>query len=235
MIVAICSAFEEPHLGEVVNHLWDQHVDRVLISTPPHDEITLRSIDPVNRNYIHQTGPFIQNEEMTRLAHYATDTYGATWIVPFDADEYWIDPLHTSIRDVLAAQPDDIGKIHCAMFKHLDYERRLTHQNPIGKVVFRPHPNMQLEWGQHGVSGVPGADAHGLLEVRELQYRDKAHWDAKIDKARRLHESGSVPAQYGDHMRDLVNMTDEERDAAWTKYQAQETVHDPIPVRRRET
>ena len=233
MIVAICSAKEEPWIGEIIEHLYANGVDAINISCG--DEETMTLANDAGALAFSQVGPFHQDMEMTRLAQFAYADYKPTWIVPFDADEYWIDPLHTTIRDILAVQPAEIGKIHCAMFKHLDYERRLVHQNPMGKVVFRPHPEMRLEWGQHGVTGVPGADAHGLLEVRELQYRDKAHWDAKIDKARRLHESGSVPSQYGGHMRDLVNMTDEERDVAWTKYQAQETVHDPIPVRRRET
>lgn len=231
MIVGICSAYEEPWIGEIVTHLRLNGVDRIIVTIPPGDTATANVAYQAGAYVFPQEGPFHQADEMTHLANIARRN-GATWIIPFDADEYWIDPLGGTIADVLHAQPPHITRIYCAMFAHLDYDRRVVDQKPFGKVAFRPHPDMRLMWGQHDIYLPDGQAAHGLLEVREIQYRSREHWDAKIDKARRLFETGAVPSEFGGHMRMLVNATPEERDTLWRIYQESPTVTDPIPVRK---
>lgn len=228
MIVGICSAKEEPWIHEPIMHLHEQGIDRCIVSVPADDLTTRNLASDAGAWTYDQPGPFRQDEEMTRLAHLAMDR-GATWIVPFDADEYWIDPLRVStVADVLHAQPEHVTRIYAAMFTMLDHERKCPDQKPFGKVAFRPHPDMRLFWGQHDIHLPDGVAEHGLLEVRELQYRDRAHWDAKIDKARRLFATGAVPTEFGGHMRALCDASPEELDTLWRIYQDTPTVMDPI-------
>lgn len=229
MIVGICSAKEEPWIDQPIRHLFAQGADQIIVSTPT-DDLTTTLVLDAGAQRVPQEGPFKQDDEMTRLAMLALEL-GATWVVPFDADEYWIDPLGGSIADVLNAQPPHVTRIYCAMFAMLDMERRVIDQKPFGKVAFRPHPDMRLSWGQHDIHHPDGVAEHGLLEVREIQYRNRAHWDAKIDKARRLFATGAVPSEFGGHMRALVNASPEELDTLWRIYQESPTVTDPIPVR----
>jgi hypothetical protein len=231
VIVAVCSAFEEPWIDEPIRHLYANGIDVVLVSIPPTDTLTINVASQAKAVILRQEGPFAQDVEMTRLATLATGWYHPDWIVPFDADEYWIDPLGRTIADVLDEQPPSVTRIYCAMFAMLDFERRVVDQKPFGKVAFRPHPDMKLSWGQHDIYLPDGHAEHGLLEVRELQYRDRAHWDQKIDKARRLFDTGAVPTEFGGHMRALVNASPEELDTLWRIYQESPTVSDPIPVR----
>lgn len=227
MIAAICSAHEEPWLAETIQHHYAQGCDIVIVSTPHLDDTMLTAVDN-DAYWYQQYGPFRQDDEMTRLANIAMSK-GATWVVPFDADEYWIDPTREqTVAQVLAAQPPHITRIYAAMFTMLDYDRKVPDQKPFGKVAFRPHPAMRLSWGQHDIYLPDGEAAHGLLEVREIQYRDREHWDAKIDKARRLFATGAVPTQYGGHMRMLCDATPEELDTLWRIYQDIPTITDPI-------
>jgi hypothetical protein len=229
MIVGICSAKEEPWIDEPIRHLLAQGADRIIVSVPLADDATANVVHNAGGRVVSQLGPFKQDEEMTRLAHLAVSDLDATWIVPFDADEFWIDPTRAGIvADVLHAQLPHVTRIYAAMFTMLTVNQKCTDQKPFGKVAFRPHPDMKLYWGQHDIYLPDGIAEHGLLEVRELQYRDRAHWDAKIDKARRLFDTGAVPSEFGGHMRALVNASPEELDTLWRIYQDTPTVTDPI-------
>ncbi len=216
-IIGVSSIKDEPEFPTTFVHMTNQGLDRIIVSSPGGEWGEL------------QEGPFDQGAEITRLAYMAA-TDGADWIIPFDADEFWIDPLGGTIRSVLEAQPPDVLKVHCAVFKHADWDHKYVTQNPMGKVCFRPSPEMTVAWGNHDVQlSQSGNEEHGLLEIRELQYRDYDHFLQKVQKARELFASWDVPPEYGHHMRLLAELPDQALPAAFLNLRDGETVLDPIP------
>lgn len=229
-IVAVTSILDEQAIiGHTVTHLLREGVDHIVVSVGGgFDTETRHILNIPGVTYEDQYGPFDQGKEITRLAYVARNAYHADWIIPFDADEFWIDPLGGTIREVLEQLPAECLKVHCAVFKHASPKLKYTVQNPLGKVAFRPSDEMTVAWGNHDVHlDRAGDEEHGLLEIRELQYRDYDHFVAKIDKARRLFDSWDVPEQHGHHMRQLV--ASEDLAAAWEQQREGEVVVDPIP------
>ena len=53
-----------------------------------------------------EVGPMYQSDRTTRLARYAT-WLGADWVLPIDADEFWV-AAGKGFRDVLAETPLDV-------------------------------------------------------------------------------------------------------------------------------
>lgn len=232
-IIAVSSVLNEADIiGHTVSHLLGEGVDQCIISDGGSTDDTIWGLFPPSVcNILKQEGPFDQGAEITRLAGIAHDR-DADWIIPFDADEFWIDPLGGTIRSILEALPPECLKVHCAVFKHYDWDQKFTAQNPMGKVAFRPTEQMVVAWGNHDVSlGREGTEEHGLLEIRELQYRDYDHFYAKVQKARALFASWDVPMQHGHHMRELAEMPDEALPAAFLNLRSGDKVLDPIDFR----
>ena len=227
MIVAVSSVLNEADIiAKTIVHLKAQGVDEVLISDGGSTDGTRDLLVKHADGYVLQDGPFDQGKEITHLAHLAREQ-GADWVIPFDADEFWIDPLGTTVAEVLYALPDTTSHVFAATYGHLDWTRRLP-QKPLSKVCFRPQPGMVVAWGNHHVNGITGDAIHGVLEIRELQYRDWDHFLAKVEKARALFASWAVPLEHGHHMRRLTEMTDQQLADEWANYQSQPSTHAPI-------
>ena len=135
------------------------------------------------------------------------------------------------INQILEEVPPTITRVHAPVYPHTDWDTRYEYPKTWGKVAFRPNPDIQLHWGSHRVEHDRGDAIHGILAIRELQYRDFDHFLAKIAKAKALFESWDVPWEHGSHMRALVNLDPELRYAAYQEYLAPATVRDPIPYK----
>lgn len=217
-IVGISTVKDEPWLDETIDHMRAQGVDDFRI-TYDGEQPTIPGIafDPCDT-------PFDQGNEMTRLARCATD---ADWIIPFDADEFWVGTGGT-IRTVLEQVPAHITHIYAAMYLHLTWTHRTPNQKPLGKVAMRPADDLIINWGSHGCNRA-GEAAHGLLQVRELQYRDWDHYLAKVEKARQLHTQPHMAGSgHGTHMEALIHLTETELWERWQSHLAQPTIEDPI-------
>lgn len=233
MIIGISSVLDEIDiLPSTVNHLLGEGVDKLIVSDGGSTDGTREWLQRQPRVSLSlQEGIFDQGVELTRLAYLAAES-GATWIVPFDADEFWIDPLGTDIATVLDNLPADCLKVHTAVFKHADWDHKYTAQNPLGKCAFRPADIMTVHWGNHDTTlSREGTEEHGLLEIRELQYRDYDHFLHKVEKARRLFASWDVPIEHGHHMRVLADTPDGALPAEYLHLRDGETIFDPIPIK----
>lgn len=219
-IVGISTVKDEPWLGDVLDHMRVQGVDSFYISYDG-------EFPNVHAWLTECHTPFDQGAEMTRLASHA-GSLGADWIIPFDADEYWIGTGGT-IRQVLEALPPTITHIYAAMYLHIDKTRRVVDQKPLGKVAMRPADDLIIHWGTHNCNR-QGEAAHGLLQVRELQYRDWDHYKAKVEKARQLHTQPHMAGSpHGVHMERLIHLSEEQLWERWQQHLAQPTIEDPIP------
>lgn len=233
MIVAIASIKDEASIiTNTVSHLLGEGVDKVILSIGPSTDDTEAVVKalPDTVDYLAQDGPFDQAAEMTRLAYLAAED-GASWIIPFDADEFWYGDDGRPISTILGELAPEVIKVHAPVYIHLDYSTRVTVPKTWGKVAFRPADPMSLTWGNHTVTNGLGDAVHGILAIRELQYRDYAHFRAKVTKAADLFASWDVPPEHGSHMRALVNLDGEGLAAAYAAWCDVDTTVDLIPYK----
>src|SRR5262245_40129378 len=95
---------EEDIIEESIVHLLRQGVDRVLVADNLSNDRTRPILESLGRTLpVHVTSdpihPYWQGEKMSLLARAAT-RFGASWIVPFDADELW-HGLDGTVRETL--------------------------------------------------------------------------------------------------------------------------------------
>lgn len=171
-------------LPAVVEHLFAQGVDRLLISDNNSTDgtyeylVDLERNDPRVRVVKDPIEAYIQSEKMTWLAHLAW-RYGARWIIPFDADEFWFAPNQNLKDELLGSNAD----VLYARFRHgvpttetfevtpeLEIMLDTTPAFP-GKVAFRSHPLAVLGPGNHEVART-GSREHGL-DILHLIYRNR--------------------------------------------------------------
>jgi glycosyltransferase involved in cell wall biosynthesis len=221
VIVGICTCRnEESIIGKTVSHVLADAA-HVVISDGGSTDNTRDILAGMDRvTLLEQTGEFDQPAETLRLAEIAVEL-GADWVVPFDADEFWI-----GLGQLNALQPN-IGVAEAVVFGHRDWDNRYLHPRIQGKVAAR-RPR-SFAWGNHSV------EADGIMvggfEIRELQYQSFEHFLEKIEKSRELFERSSFSEIYGSHMRSLVSASDEARVFEWERLMAEPAVFDPIPYR----
>lgn len=153
---------------------------------------------------------YYQADKMTRLAHRAAD-HGATWLVPFDADEIWY--AEHALADVLRVQQGSVGVMHAALYNHfrtgldtgdaIPFRSMIWRQlnpGPLPKVAFRHKPSIRVLQGNHGVEGTRGA-AHAGLMIRHFPYRSWEHFKRKAENGAKAYEATDLPMEEGAHWR----------------------------------
>jgi hypothetical protein len=232
-VIAVASVLDEAGIiHQTITHLLGQHVDRVIVSEGHSSDATRNILwnlaADTNGKVVRldQEGPFDQAIEMTKLSRMAAEQ-GATWVIPFDADEFVCSPTGDIPAD-LAGVPESVDRCYMPVWNHLTWTRREREPRPMPKVLFRADPTVTLEWGQHDASG-DGERQLGPLAIRELQYRDWDHFLAKIEKARRLYDSYDFPESYGTHLRRLCGMNRPQLEVEWERLRSFGAVDDPIP------
>lgn len=153
---------------------------------------------------------YYQSAKMTRLAGLAADR-GASWIVPFDADEIWY--AEHAIGDVLRSFGQQIGVAHAALYNHfrtgLDLEVPIPFQSMIWrqpdpgalpKVAFRYQRSITIHQGNHGVDGTRGSTIGGL-EIRHFPYRSWDHFKRKAENGARAYAATDMDHTQGAHWR----------------------------------
>lgn len=221
MIVGIATVRnEQAIIAKTVSHVLAD-ADHVVISDGGSTDDTYDILAAMDRvTLLDQTGDFDQPAETMRLMNVALDL-GADWVVPFDADEFWIG------LDRLDELGPEVGKVEAQVYGHKDWDNRYERPRIQGKVAFRSATS--IAWGNHSAD-TPGIMIGGF-EIRELQYQSFEHFLEKIERSRDLFERSSFSEVYGSHMRTLVKATDQAREFEWERLMAEPTVFDPIPYR----
>lgn len=246
MIVAVgMLRDEEDIIVPIVAQLFAQGVDRVIVADNLSTDSTRALLEDLARVYpltiIDDPEPgYYQAEKTTRLAHLAA-AGGATWVLPFDADEYWYG-LGGTIADRLNSTGADVVKAYG--YDHVpraEYERgernpvrRLTWRRAttqtFPKVAFRPHPDVFVHMGNHNVDR-PGPVAHDVLEYRHFGYRTPAQMTRKVRNGKAAYEASTVHEMHGAHWRRLGALTDDELAAEWQALLDEEgLIYDPAPT-----
>jgi hypothetical protein len=203
---------------ETVRHLLAQGVDRVLVADNGSSDGTDVLLHEMRDRRVlvaqdHESGYF-QREKMTLLARHAARS-GARWVVPFDADEFWLAPEGT-LKDYLQRCPEPIAAaaIHNAFPTVSSNVLRLElREHALTKVAFRPHPLAVLSMGNHWVSR-PGRTTHDL-RILHLPWRSRQQFARKARAGSAALVGTNVSADQAAHWRSLGALSDSQLDQSW--------------------
>jgi hypothetical protein len=210
-----------------VTHLLDQGVDHVLVldhlSTDGTRELlTDWSLRDGRIHVVLDDKPgHFQREKITRLS-VAAWWAGASWIVPFDADEFWYAEnaplaafLHTIDASVVIAQMHDLVPLDESSFNFRDRGFLL---DPVPaadvKVAFRAHPLVRVGSGNHGVARV-GRQTPGL-HIAHVPYRGVEQVARKFQTGTRALDDSGAANWEGWHWRAGASLTDAELQNLWS-------------------
>lgn len=169
-------------LPHVIDHLFNQGVDKVLIADNQSDDGTWeylceRATADKRLLVARDTNPVhAQSEKMTYMAHMAW-WRGARWIIPFDGDEFWFAQGQT-LKEYFQGADKDVAY---AGFHHtvptVDSPCDIVQTELVmdsadsfpGKVAFRSHPLAVIIPGNHNVTRLGPRER--ALEILHVQYR----------------------------------------------------------------
>lgn len=220
---------------QTITHLLNEGVDLVLVadgrSTDGTRDILQDLKETTGRVEWIDDGDHIcrQVHWMNLLASMVGER-GAEWVIPFDADEFWISTDDRPLAEVLRSQEAHTGKLFAPMRQQFNRERCFPGEKPLPKAAFRWNPEARIRMGNHDVDGVAGFARRDQIAVREIQFRSLEHFIRKVrDRCERL--DPSLPEFQATHYRRLIGTTDEDLGREWDAMVATETVYDPIPTR----
>lgn len=240
---------ETEMLPFVLDHLLDQGIDMILIADNLSDDGTSEALVELARERpLHIVNDslvaYYQAEKMTLLSHMAI-AEGASWIIPFDADEIWSAPgstvgqlLRSSRQDVLVAdiyeymptESDPTADEQPDPFRRLQW--RTAEPTEHKKVAFRSHALARLHQGNHDVDR-PGIRGTGL-EVLHFPYRTMDQFIAKMRQGAAAMSDTDLSDKSCTHWRSSTGLDDDEMRSMWELWRASRPlVKHPAPLRGR--
>jgi hypothetical protein len=172
---------------------------------------------------------YYQSRKLSQLAERAAGM-GATWILPIDADEIWVQPVDR-IRVVLPALGYPIAL--ATLYNHVrtgddvndpDPFRsmvwRIEQPSKLGKVAFRWQPGAVIHQGNHGVT-LPSGETGGLqvLETHHFPVRSPEQFIRKSRNGAAAYAAApELDASMGVHWRSWGRMSDEQLQQAYVEH-----------------
>lgn len=156
---------------------------------------------------------YYQSAKMTALAAEAAGL-GASWVVPFDADEVW-GSQWGRVADVLAGLPPTEAVAPAVIFDHVTTDRddqaiadptvrirrRRQQALPLPKVAARPRVPVIIEQGNHGARYLIEPTPHPVLWVRHFPYRSGEQFVSKVRNGAAAYAATDLPDDQGAHWR----------------------------------
>jgi hypothetical protein len=225
-------------IGYTIRHLAAEGVNGITIADNLSKDATRREIQlaaaavriPVE--IVDDPDPaYFQGRKMTALARRAADR-GATWIIPFDADELWYAPglpLASYLRKVPAAAPCVLARRWNHMATAADdpadsnpfTRMRYRQKSPIGnfKCAFRWHPQASIIDGNHGIriAGEPVGHHEEFIGLRHFPYRSPGQLVTKIRNGMEAIIAGKRPPTMSAHWRNLWTVLEKQGEEALRK------------------
>lgn len=209
-------------IAGTLRHMADE-VDHLLVadnlSSDGTSEILAELADELPLTVLEDPDPsHYQSRKMSALAALAAER-GATWIVPFDADEIWIarpDRLSAvlpSLRKANVAQAQLTNHYSTAIdpetadpFVRMGW--RDVNPLPLPKVAFRWEPGAVIHEGNHGVTLPSGARGVPALEIRHFPYRSPEQFIRKARNGAAALSRTDLPEGVGAHWRSYGSLLD---------------------------
>lgn len=200
-------------IGPIVEHMLGQ-VDRIIVADNRSRDRTRRILKQFPVEVIDDDEPaHFQSRKMTALAQMAAEE-GASWVVPFDGDEWWYSPFGR-VGDILeglapqwlvasaevydqvptATDPDDADPT-----QRIKWRRREA--CPFPKVACRTRDDLVIADGNHGATYNGGATVMpGQLVVRHFPYRSAEQFVRKARNGSQALAATDLPEEIGAHWR----------------------------------
>lgn len=201
-----------------VRHLFAQGVTGVLVADNGSSDATpqiLRGLAAeLNVHVATDREPaYYQATKMSLLADWARRT-GATWVIPFDADEFWF-AAEGTLADWLTTQRAFViaAPIHNAF--PADGGGWVIDQTPHlhPKVAFRPHRLAWLSMGNHDVTR-PGRRGEGL-HILHRPWRSFEQFSRKTRNGAAALAASRLASGLGSHWRDVGQLADDDQRHLW--------------------
>ena len=165
---------------------------------------------------------YYQSRKMSDLAQRCREA-GATWVVPFDADEIHMSSQGT-IRDVLGTLPADVLISEAPLFDHVATGKdeggttlkRMTYRRaapaPLRKIAVRAVEGVTIHQGNHSAE-FPGIASPktvtNLIQVRHFPYRSVEQFVSKVRNGAAAYAASDLPETAGAHWRQYGRILDE--------------------------
>src|SRR3989442_1505883 len=144
-----------------------------------------------------------EGEWATRMSRLAATEFGADWVIPSDADEFWW-PRGGSLKEVLASVPESYGivqafwrsfvprqddgsffaeRMTARLSQHAAINDPTSFYRPVIKVAHRGDPNVNVARGNHALAGSPllPLTTWHPIEVLHFPLRSRAQWARKVE------------------------------------------------------
>lgn len=236
MIAGVITVLNEADIiGFTLRHMLDQGMDKLWIADGPSTDGTRDAIRDVRNEAPDQVELWDDNFHDHRqqwwtdkLAGMAMEA-GATWAIPFDADEIWHTVSGETIAEVLSSVPERVQKLSAQLWHYRDMDYRYAQPERLPKVAYRPHSDARVAPGAHNVS-LPGdpEGVTGVLEICHLQYRSEEQFVRKVRQRIATQSAESRARGDGAHHLVLEHMTDEELGVEYRRKCAEPVVFDPV-------
>lgn len=166
---------------------------------------------------------YYQAEKMTWLADQAYQ-HGATWVIPFDADELWFG-LNRNLAQTL--ERSSSSYMSATLYNQFPQENGawLTDivPHPDGKVCFKPDGVLSLNMGNHSVAGAL-LPADGQIAILHRPWRSFEQFEHKVRQGAKSLELANLPAEKGWHWRALNELSVSELQEIWIRLVTGQTV-----------
>jgi len=252
-------------VGATIEHLINEGVDGIIVANNGSTDKTwgeaaaaahgtgvdLRMVEDPEVGYY-------QSRKMTALAEWA-HREGASWIIPFDADELWYSTGEHRLADTLRQMPPGVGVVQATLWNHfataLDLDDPLPFRSMVyrhedagalPKVAFRWHPDAVILQGNHGVEHPANGQAGGIVaagvELRHFPNRTSGKFGPKARNGAQAYAATDLGRDVGAHWRQYGELLERHGEEAlrevWERWYwflsptDGHLVHDPAPFCR---
>lgn len=226
---------EEDVIEQALLHLVSEGVDGIIVSDNLSTDRTPEILQSVKERVLREFNiPIIvqedrevgyyQAEKMNKMAAFAASEYGASWIIPFDADELWCGVRSRFCEYLKSPFVAGVRVVGVPTFTYLDSSlddgselnpfKRITVRRPNAaaqvKVAYRWNMGFEIGMGNHqvlmGGTVVPPDTVVDRARIAHFPYRSWTHFIQKVRNGVAAYNASNLSKNFGIHWRGYGNL-----------------------------